>query len=201
MKRLRFHSDIIRRAALSLGLVTFFSTFISNAQAAISFLGVASGDATATSAIVWTRAVDADAPANTPLTLEYGTAPLPAGSLSAAAAAAAGVTQRSGACTTDSTKDYTCKAKIEGLTPNTVYYYRFVAANQMSITGRFKTAPDASTSAPVHFAFSGDNDGLIRPYALASVVPSQNLDFYITLGDIIYETASNLKARSEDDTS
>src|SRR5262245_61057634 len=112
MNRLRPHSDIIRRAAFSLGLVTFFTIFISNAQAAISFLGVAAGDATSTSAIVWTRAVDADAPANTALTLEYGTAPLPAGSLSATAAAAAGVTQLSGACTTDSTKDYTCNVKI-----------------------------------------------------------------------------------------
>src|SRR5262249_1103401 len=53
-------------------------------------------------------------------------------------------------------------------------------------------APDPSTSALVHFAFSGDNDGLIRPYALASVIPSQNLDFYVNLGDVIYETASNL---------
>ena len=46
--------------------------------------------------------------------------------------------------------------------------------------------------APLHFAFSGDNDGLIRPYALASVIPAQNLDFYVNLGDVIYETASNL---------
>ena len=46
----------------------------------------------------------------------------------------------------------------------------------------------------MHFAFSGDNDGLIRPYALASVIPSQNLDFYINLGDTIYETMSNLTA-------
>ena len=33
-------------------------------------------------------------------------------------------------------------------------------------------------------------DGLIRPYALASTIPAQNLDFYVNVGDTIYETAS-----------
>jgi hypothetical protein len=47
-------------------------------------------------------------------------------------------------------------------------------------------------SLPLHFAFSGDNDGLIQPYALTSVIPAQQLDFYVNLGDVIYETASNL---------
>jgi hypothetical protein len=32
----------------------------------------------------------------------------------------------------------------------------------------------------------------MRPYALASVLPSEHLDFYINLGDVIYENASNL---------
>ena len=85
------------------------------------------------------------------------------------------------------------RSKSSGLTPNTVYFYRFVGpASELSNVGRVKTAPDSSASAPLHFAFSGDNDGLIRPYALASVIPSQNLDFYINLGDVIYENASNL---------
>ena len=134
--------------------------------------------------------MDSAAPANTPLMLEYSTTPLPTrcrGGFSRR------LTQLPGACTTDSTKDYVCKVKVDGLTPNTVYFYRFVGpAGEMSNIGKFKTAPDSSTSAPLHFAFSGDNDGLIRPYALASVIPSQNLDFYVNLGDVIYENASNL---------
>jgi hypothetical protein len=32
----------------------------------------------------------------------------------------------------------------------------------------------------------------MRPYALANVLPAQHLDFYMNLGDLIYETASNL---------
>jgi phosphodiesterase/alkaline phosphatase D-like protein len=57
---------------------------------------------------------------------------------------------------------------------------------------RMKTAPLAGAAAPVRFAFSGDNDGLIRPYPLASVFPAQNLDFFVNLGGVIYENASNL---------
>src|SRR5262245_43148624 len=193
MNRLRLHSEIARQTVLTISLASSFVIFTPNAQAAVSFLGVAAGDATSTSAILWARAVDENAPANTSLTLEYSTAPLPPGAFNSVSAALSGVTQVPGACATDSSKDYVCKLKLDGLTPNTVYFYRFVGpAGETSIVGRFKTAPHSATSAPLHFAFSGDNDGLIRPIALASVIPSQNLDFYVNLGDVIYETASNL---------
>src|SRR5262245_57808448 len=193
MDRLRLHGESARKTVLSICLASIFAIFSVNAQASVSFLGVAAGDATSTSAILWTRAVDSNAPANTSLMLEYGPAPLPTEPVNPLMALLNGIIQRPGACTTDSAKDYVCKLKLDNLTSNTVYYYRFVGpANELSISGRFKTAPDATTSAPLHFAFSGDNDGLIRPYALASVLPAQNLDFYVNLGDIIYENASNL---------
>jgi phosphodiesterase/alkaline phosphatase D-like protein len=151
------------------------------AMAALSFPGVAAGDASSTEATFWTRAVDGDAPASTALTLEISTDPAFAG----------GVATVSG--TTDSTKDYTCKLDVSGLSPATLYYYRFAGpAEERSIVGKVKTAPAPSTSAPVHFAFSGDNDGAIRPFALAGIVALQDLDFYINLGDVIYESASNL---------
>ncbi|MFI3138292.1 MAG: alkaline phosphatase D family protein, partial [Methylococcaceae bacterium] len=60
--------------------------------------------------------------------------------------------------------------------------------------GKFKTAIDPATSAAVRFAFSGDMDGLMRPYALASTIPAQNFDFFVNLGDVIYENASNAGA-------
>ena len=88
------------------------------------------------------------------------------------------------------------KIVATGLQPDTRYYYRFVinSTGETSITGTFKTVPLPDVAAPLHFAFSGDNDGLMRPYALASVFPSQRLDFYLNLGDVIYENASNLTA-------
>ena len=167
-------------AYLTLGL-TGLALVTASAQAALTFLGVAAGDVTSTDAIVWTRAVDAAAPANTTLTIEITTD----------ATFASGIATVNG--TTDSSKDYTCKVDVSSLAPNTAYYYRFVGpAGEASIVGKFKTAPTPTTAAPLHFAFSGDNDGLMRPYALASVFPSLNLDFYINLGDVIYENASKV---------
>jgi hypothetical protein len=32
----------------------------------------------------------------------------------------------------------------------------------------------------------------MRPYSLATVIPEQQLDFYVNLGDVIYETPSNV---------
>ena len=146
-----------------------------------TFLGVAAGDASDTGATVWTRGIDSNAPANTNITLQVSTDP-------------GFSTFSSLPAVTDATKDYTAKLDISALSPATVYYYRFVepVSAATSIVGRFKTAPSPTTPAAVHFAFSGDNDGLIRPYALANVMPAQNLDFYINLGDVIYENASNL---------
>jgi phosphodiesterase/alkaline phosphatase D-like protein len=59
------------------------------------------------------------------------------------------------------------KLVADGLQPGTRYYYRFVndITNETSNTGTFKTVPLANTGAiPVHFGFSGDNDGLMRPF-------------------------------------
>jgi len=176
-------SQVTRWTVLSLGVAGLVAFLSPSAGAAVTFLGVAAGDASSTSVALWTRAVDDAVPANTPLMLEITTDQ----------AFAKHIEQLPSACTTDSTKDYACKLEVGELKPNKVYYYRFVGpADERSIVGRFKTAPTPHAAAPLHFAFSGDNDGLIRPYALASVIPSQELDFYVNLGDVIYETASNL---------
>lgn len=149
------------------------------ACATVSFLGVAAGDPSNTGAVVWTRAVDNAGPAN--LTLWVSTDP----SLNNSPLIATGLA-------TDPAKDFTLKVPLTGLQPGTVYYYQFVGpANELSGIGKFKTAPDPTANAPVRFGFSGDMDGLMRPYALASTLPAQNLDFYMNLGDVIYENASN----------
>jgi phosphodiesterase/alkaline phosphatase D-like protein len=151
------------------------------AQADVAFLGVAAGDASDTEAVLWTRALDTNAPAATGLTIQLATDP--------------SLTQ--GLITllvnTDPAKDYTAKIVVSNLLSGTRYYYRFFNATNpadASIIGTFKTAPAPDAAAPVHFAFSGDCDGLIRPYALASIFPAQNLDFFVFIGDTIYETAS-----------
>jgi acid phosphatase len=167
---------LVRLALFALG--AGLSGASTPARADISFLGVAAGDATSGDAVLWTRAVDTNAPAATPLTAQVTTDPT------------FGTGVMSFSVSTDPTKDYTAKLTATGLVANTKYFYRFTSGAATSITGTFKTAPDAGTAAALHFAFSGDCDGLIRPYALASVFPQQNLDFFVFDGDTIYETAS-----------
>ena len=145
------------------------------------FLGVAAGDVDSSSAVLWTRINRAQSTSVTAqVSTDAGFGGLPATFTGA----------------TDTTKDSTLKITATGLTPGTRYYYRFIVDGtaETSRTGTFKTAPLANSAVPIHFAFSGDNDGLMRPYALANVIPAQQLDFYLNLGDVIYETASNLTA-------
>src|SRR5262249_30507920 len=88
-----------------------------------------------------------------------------------------------------------------GLQAGTRYFYRFVASDStVSPVGTFVTAPSASASVPVSFGFTGDADGLMRPYDAtnsANFAPPtdpgagpQDFGYFIWLGDTIYETAS-----------
>ena len=149
-------------------------------QAAPSFLGVAAGDAAPTEATLWTRVVDSNTPAAVVLTAQ----------VSADAGFGSGVL--SFPVTTDVTRDFSAKLTVTGLTPGTRYFYRFTDGNVTSDTGRFTTPPAATEARPVRFAFSGDVDGLIRPYALASQIPAKNYDFFVFDGDTIYETSASI---------
>ncbi|MBO0859517.1 MAG: alkaline phosphatase D family protein [Chloracidobacterium sp.] len=143
------------------------------------FLGVAAGDADVSGAVLWTRI---NRPQSLAVTAQVSTDPGFAG------------TPLTFAGASDSARDYTVKIAANGLLPGTRYYYRFVIndTGEISGSGAFKTPPLPNEAAPLHFGFSGDNDGLMRPFALANVFPAQRLDFYLNLGDVIYETASNL---------
>ena len=165
-------------SAIAAGLALFSSP----AFATVSFLGVAAGDASNSDVTLWTRATDSSNPnAAVAITLQIATD----------SAFANIVFSQNVVSSTATTGDNTAKSTVSGLTAATHYYYRFVGSgNELSNTGTFKTAPDANANAAVHFAFSGDMDGLMRPYPLASQVAGENLDFYFNCGDTIYENAS-----------
>jgi len=143
------------------------------------FLGVAAGDADTSSAVLWTRV---DRQGAVPVHAQVSTMQDFSGSVLTFGG------------TSDPAKDYTVKLVANGLAPGTRYYYRFMndSTAEVSLTGTFKTVPLADAGVGLHFGFSGDNDGLMRPFALGSVLPSEHLDFYQNLGDVIYETASNV---------
>jgi phosphodiesterase/alkaline phosphatase D-like protein len=183
MKRLSHQQFIYRiRLATIVASATSLSLAVLSARADLAFLGVAAGDATATDAVLWTRAVDTNAPAETLVT-----------ALVSAKDTNVTTGELSFPVRTVAARDYTAKVIAANLLPGMRYYYRFInAANpaNTSIVGTFKTAPNPGVAAPVRFGFSGDADGLMRPYALAHEFPSLGLDFFMWCGDTIYETAS-----------
>lgn len=93
--------------------------------------------------------------------------------------------------------DFTLRAYIDNLSPNSVYYYRFIAEEgSVSRTGRTWTAPAAEDDQPTNIAFIcchnyrygffGGYRRLINDFGdLVSGKPG--LDFILHLGDFIYE--------------
>jgi phosphodiesterase/alkaline phosphatase D-like protein len=156
---------------------------------AVSFLAVGAGDATSSSAVLWTRAQDLAVAGNVGLMAQVSTDPTFATGLAAFAG------------NSDATQDYTVHITADHLQAGTRYYYRFVASdNTVSPMGTFVTAPAATAQVAVNLGFTGDADGLMRPYDASSSInfapPTstgagpQDFDYFIWLGDTIYETAS-----------
>ncbi len=135
--------------------------------------GVASGAATNTSAVLWTRTVAA-----TSVTPELST------TADFAAPTALAAVQTSDAA------DFTVHVAATGLQPGTRYYYRFKAGADVSVVGTFKTAYAPDQNATVTMAFSGDADWKWKPYPLLNSLVKENLDYYFFLGDLIYETTN-----------
>ncbi|MEI7666249.1 MAG: alkaline phosphatase D family protein [Synechococcaceae cyanobacterium ELA263] len=147
------------------------------------FSGVASGSATTTSGIFWTRAQNS-ASDNTGVATDL--------ILELSDTADFKVIAFSKAATTTASNDYTIKTDLSGLKAGTSYFYRYRTTDSSSISdvGQFKTAPLASSVGSVTFGHSGDVDGLIAPYLSTQDLYKQKLDFFIFNGDTIYETAS-----------
>jgi phosphodiesterase/alkaline phosphatase D-like protein len=140
-------------------------------------LGVASGDVTDDSAVLWTRS-DHEAG----LRLEVATD--------------ADFEQLflTTTVTTASEQDYTAKVDAGGLQPATEYYYRFVDEGdpqRRSRPGRFRTAPPENTEASFRFILSGDSNSAMAPWHLMDFARRENADFFLWCGDIIYGDLSH----------
>jgi phosphodiesterase/alkaline phosphatase D-like protein len=154
-----------------------WATLASAARAEVGFSGIAAGDMSTAEAVLWVHADNSGDTTN----------------LSADVATDADfaniVATLHGATSRDS--DFTLKLQVGALMPHTQYFYRFRATDGVtSPIGRFSTGPAASQRAAVKFGFSGDADGRFRPYPLIANLPAQKLDFFVFLGDAMYETAS-----------
>jgi phosphodiesterase/alkaline phosphatase D-like protein/arylsulfatase A-like enzyme len=152
--------------------------------ARLAFSGVAAGDATSNDAILWTRTYD-------PVTKKGDNTNLIAQVSTDSNFTTIAFTYKVAARTDGLDHDGTAKVDATGLQSGTKYYYRFqTEAGDFSNVGTFKTAPDPTKQTAVRFGFSGDADGLMRPYSSTQNFAKLNLDFFGFLGDTIYETAS-----------
>ena len=149
---------------------------VSGARAEVAFDGVAAGDPSASDVILWTRA-------------ENGGAPIELKAQIATDASFANIVEiRTGA--TSAAADFTVKLPATDLAGNTRYFYRFFAPDgSTSATGQFTTAPAPNDKAEVRFAFSGDADGRFRPYPSIGAIAAHKLDYFVFIGDTMYETA------------
>lgn len=136
--------------------------------------GVASGDPTATSMVIWTRAYNPDVAA------------IPVGfEVSEDAGFSRIVRRGTGLATT--ARDYTLKVDIESLAPGNRYFYRFRAGQAMSEIGQFRTLPDKSGQ-KVHLAVAScANFGSGFYNAYRTIAETPGIDAVIHLGDYIYE--------------
>ncbi len=149
--------------------------------------GVASGDPKQTTVILWTRVVNVgSSPVDMPLRLEVA---LDAGFTRL-------VVKKDGLVATVAHDDC-IKVRVKNLTAATTYFYRFSfvqgTTRYHSTAGRTRTAADASADVPVIFTVVNCQDYVGRywnSYQQMLTLPPDDLDFFLAIGDYIYETTN-----------
>lgn len=137
--------------------------------------GVASGDPLANRVIIWTR-----------VTPQNGEESIDVQWRVARDTALTDVV-RQGASVARSDRDYTVKIDVDGLNPNMVYYFGFIAYGRASLTGRTRTL---RTGKNIHaklavVSCSNYPAGYFTSYGF--IADRNDLDAVLHLGDYIYE--------------
>ncbi|MDX2233227.1 MAG: alkaline phosphatase D family protein [Hyphomonadaceae bacterium] len=136
--------------------------------------GVASGDPTAGSVILWTRFAPA-----TPGSATIG--------WEVADDAAFRRVRARGSATASVFDDYCVKVDATGLAPGRPYYYRFLAADGPSPTGLTRTAPSGDAASLTLALFSCSNLPFGYFHAYAQAAAREDVDLCVHTGDYIYE--------------
>jgi alkaline phosphatase D len=134
--------------------------------------GVASGEPTPNSIVLWTRL--AGAGATNSVQLIVSTDP------------GFSKTVAQSTIKTSSLVGGSVKAQVKGLKAHTQYYYKFTTAGSISGTGRFRTALPADSNATVKYAFFSCMDFTHGYFNAFKHMAEQDFDFVMMLGDFIY---------------
>jgi alkaline phosphatase D len=151
--------------------------------------GVASGDPQPDGVMLWTRAVplsDEDSPVHLQL------------QVSADSGFSTVLLQEQ--VHTNTASDYTLRTYIDGLSPDTYYYYRFLGANDtVSRVGRTRTAPELDQPRKVNLGFASCQSFEQAHYGSwarmvaddRAAAEEDRIQFVLHLGDFIYERCWN----------
>jgi alkaline phosphatase D len=154
-------------------------------------LGVASGDPTASGAILWTRLA--------PKPLEGGGLPAEDIAVSWQVAEDEQMTKivREGTTVASSDWAHSVHVEVEGLAPARWYWYQFKAGGEVSPKGRTRTFPAAdSPAARLRLAFASCQHYETGLYTAFKHMAKEDLDVIAHLGDYIYEgSATQNKVR------
>ncbi|MEZ4293809.1 MAG: alkaline phosphatase D family protein [Polyangiaceae bacterium] len=149
---------------------------------------VASGDPKPNSVILWTRVEDAAAQGDLTVELELS----PKSDFSELIAFG---NQTALSVTAKADFDFCVKILLADLLPGTEYYYRFIYTKSEKLyasrTGRTKTAPAPDADVPVKFAYVSCQDYIGRFYNVLARMAKEPLDFFVHLGDYVYETTGD----------
>ncbi|OKH43816.1 hypothetical protein NIES2101_29550 [Calothrix sp. HK-06] len=128
--------------------------------------GVAAGDTSQTSTVLWARASVPGV-----VTFKYST----------------NSSFQDAKVVTTSTNDVSVPVKVQlrDLLPGTDYYYSALDESGATNNGKFRTAAPVGTRAGLSFGATGDWRGDLSPYASISNVDENKLDFFVQLGDSI----------------
>lgn len=155
--------------------------------------GLASGDPTPGSVVLWTRAIDPnDNTSPIPVTAQISTSP----------DFTTLIAEKE--CEASRESDYTVRLIVHDLEPDTQYYYRFISGEyQTELTGRTRTAPKPNSNKRVNIAFASCQSyegGYYHAYRELierdkAAGADDQIDVVLHLGDYIYETLGYGTAR------
>ncbi len=135
--------------------------------------GIASGDPTPNSVVLWSRLTSAAGKGQVELEV-------------AKDKSFRKVVARTNIAT-GSSINHSVKARVSKLKPYEEYYYRFSTAKSHSAVGKFRTALPADSNQPVKFAYWSCSDYTHGYYNALEHMAGQDLDFIVCMGDYIYD--------------
>jgi alkaline phosphatase D len=157
--------------------------------------GMAVGDVTSHSAILWVRTEGLKA-------VQVEWASVEAWEKAAAMASVKAPVSRTPRFVTGPYSDFTLSIPLDGLTPGMRYRYHILVGGaersaedsraMLAAVGEFATLPEETRSVPLTFAWSGDLGGQERcrqgeaGYPIFDVIRAHRPDFFLFLGDTIY---------------